>query len=343
MTRIVVVTLCLALAAGAGLIVWVAMTPDAGPPGTTPEGMVWVPPGWFSMGSDEFDDAGPIHRVWVDGFWMDEAEVTNARFRAFVEATGYKTVAERVPTPEQFPKAAPEKLRDLRPFSLVFVPPATCPEEECTNCNLWWKIVHGADWRHPRGPLDTIAGKGDYPVVHVCYEDALAFCKWAGRRLPTEAEWERAARGGLDRKPYYWGDEMRPGGRWMANTYQGKFPCTDSGDDGFAGIAPVKSFPPNAYGLYDMAGNVWEWCSDLYVPGYIDVGGRGERRNPRGPGVSVDTHGNDEVKRVVRGGSFLCADVYCKRYLAGGRMQAEPTTGQNHTGFRCVLSPKDRK
>jgi formylglycine-generating enzyme required for sulfatase activity len=310
--------------------------------------MVWVPGGWFWMGSEEamgvdrIPNSSPVHRVWVDGFWMDATEVTNAQFRAFVEATGYQTVAERPPDPELLAKARPDR-RVKGPFSLVFTPPESCPEgEECRNCDQWWKIVEGASWRHPEGPRNSIKGKDDYPVVHICYEDAAAYADWAGKQLPTEAEWERAARGGLDRKRYYWGDELQPGGKWMANTWQGKFPCGNSAEDGHTGLAPVKSYPPNAYGLYDMAGNAWEWTADWYQPGFDVVPGE-EVRNPTGPRSSSDPHGRGEQMRVLRGGSYLCADVYCARYRAGGRQPGEVSTGQSHTGFRCVVRPRGKK
>lgn len=333
MKAAVAIVVVAVLLAGAG---WYLLT-DHRPP---PDGMVWVPGGWFTMGSDEFADARPVHECYVDGFWMDATEVTNEQFATFVAATGYRTIAERVPEASQFPTVPKDK---LRPFSLVFIPPESCPPEECGNCDQWWKVVYGADWRHPHGPGSSIDGKEKHPVVHVAWDDAVAYAKWAGKRLPTEAEWERAARGGLDRKPYYWGDEKTPGGKWPANTYQGDFPCSDSGEDGHKGLAPVASYPPNAYGLYDMAGNAWEWCSDYYQPGFKGLDADGVRRNPTGPSYSFDTHGRNEPKRVQRGGSFLCADVYCRRYRAGGRMQGEPSSAQNHGGFRCVLSPKDRK
>ncbi|MGL4550527.1 MAG: formylglycine-generating enzyme family protein [Gemmataceae bacterium] len=331
MTRITAVAAAFCLAAGLG---WFLLAP-----GPAPDGMVWVPGGWFVMGSDDFDDARPAHRCWVDGFYMDATEVTNAQFARFVAATGYRTVAEQTPTAEQFPGVEAEK---LKPFSLVFLPPAVCPPEGCANCDQWWKVSHGADWRHPSGPDSSIDGKDDHPAVHVSFDDAVAYCKWAKKRLPTEAEWERAARGDRDGGRYYWGDELRPGGKWMANTYQGEFPSKDTADDGFAGPAPVRSYPPNAFGLYDLSGNVWEWCSDWYRQGFSDFEPNRTRVNPAGPRGSEDTHGRAEPKRVLRGGSFLCADVYCRRYMAGGRQQGEPTTGQSHTGFRCVLSPKDR-
>jgi formylglycine-generating enzyme required for sulfatase activity len=314
------------------------------PPGPAPEGMVWVPGGWFWMGSDEpmgideLPNSGPVHRVWVDGFWMDSTEVTNAQFRAFVKATGYQTVAELPPDPEVLKHALPEHRHIKGPYSGVFSPPASCPPLKDCNCNHWWKPVAGACWKRPAGAGSSIEGKDDYPVVHICYTDAAAYAEWAGKRLPTEAEWERAARGGLDRKRYYWGDELRPGGRWMANTWQGKFPCEDTGADGHAGLAPVASYLPNAYGLYDMAGNAWEWCSDWYQPGFDVLPGQ-ERRNPTGPASS----GPGEPMRVLRGGSYLCADEFCARYRAGGRQPGEVNTGQSHTGFRCVLSPGGKK
>jgi formylglycine-generating enzyme required for sulfatase activity len=312
-----------------------------GPPGRTPEGMVWVPPGWFWMGSDEAmgidpqPNSAPVHQVWVDGFWMDRTEVTNAQFRAFVEATGYQTVAEKMPPPELLANALPKYRHIKGPFSTVFRPPASLPEGKACNCNDWWEIVAGADWKHPDGRSSSIEGKDDHPVVQVCYEDAVEYAKWAGKRLPTEAEWERAARGGLDRKRYYWGDELRPGGVWMANTWQGKFPCGNTTEDGYAGLAPVASYPANAFGLHDMAGNAWEWTSDWYRPRFEVQPGE-KVRNPTGPPGPPD---NGEKMRVVRGGSYLCADEYCARYRAGGRQPGEVSTGMSHTGFRCVRSP----
>jgi len=325
--------LLLAGLVGAFLAVW-AMDP-ARPTGPAPEGMVWVPGGWFWMGSDEFADAGPVHQVYVDGFWMDATEVTNDQFAAFVAATGYKTTAERKPTPEELPGVPLDK---LVPFSLVFSPPAFCPPEMRGQCDQWWKVVPGACWKHPTGPGSSIEGKGNYPVTHITWEDAVAYAEWAGKRLPTEAEWERAARGGLDRKRFYWGDELKPNGKWVANIFQGEFPSGNTVEDGYAGPAPVASYPPNAYGLYDMSGNVWEWCADWYQPGFKVEDGR--RINPTGPRYSIDTHGRDEPKRVQRGGSFLCSDSYCARYRAGGRMQGEPKTSLSHSGFRCVRSAR---
>ncbi|HXG12683.1 MAG TPA: formylglycine-generating enzyme family protein [Gemmataceae bacterium] len=303
-------------------------------PGEAPEGMVWVPGGWFWMGSEHeaFPDARPVHLVYVDGFWMDRTEVTNAEFARFVEETGYVTVAERKPDPKAFPNAPAEK---LVPGSIVFTPPT---EKVDLNHHLaWWRYVPGACWRHPEGPGSSIKGRENHPVVHVCWEDAVAYAQWAGKRLPTEAEWEFAARGGLDRKPYVWGDELKPGGKWMANIWQGEFPVQNTEEDGFRGVAPVASFPANGYGLHDMSGNVWEWCADWYRPDYYKTS---PRRNPQGPDDSYDPLEPGIPKRVQRGGSFLCSDVYCIRYLNGGRGKGAVDSGSSHVGFRCVRSAK---
>jgi formylglycine-generating enzyme required for sulfatase activity len=305
--------------------------------------MVWIPGGDFWMGSDDFEDARPVHRVHVDGFWMDRTEVTNQQFARFVEATGYQTVAERTPRPQDFPPHLRAELKpDLMvPGAQVFSPPATCPPgADCSDCSRWWKYVPGACWKHPEGPGSTLAGRADHPAVHIAWVDAVAYAEWAGKRLPTEAEWERAARGGLERQPFYWGDELTPGGKWMANIWQGRFPVENTKADGHYGTAPVGSYPPNGYGLFDMSGNVWEWCSDWYRPGYEPAGP--VTRNPQGPESSIDPDGRGEPKRVQRGGSFLCSDTYCVRYRAGARGQGEPRTGLAHTGFRCVLSPRKK-
>jgi formylglycine-generating enzyme required for sulfatase activity len=205
----------------------------------------------------------------------------------------------------------------------------------------WWRYQKGANWRHPEGPGSDLTGKESYPVVHVAYGDAAAYAQWAGKRLPTEAEWEFAARGGLTGKTYAWGDELKPGGRWMANIYEGRFPVQDDGEDGFAGIAPVAQFPPNGYGLYDVAGNVWEWVSDWYRPDTFAqlAAAGGVARNPRGPAAPYDPAEPSEKKRVHRGGSFLCTDQYCTRYMVGTRGKGEISTGSNHLGFRCVRPP----
>ena len=308
------------------------------------DGMVWISGGQFAMGATEtiaidtidirsVADARPVHQVYVDGFWMDQTDVTNEEFAAFVKATGYVTIAERTPRAEDFPGAAPE---NLVAGSVVFSPPShSAPLNDHYE---WWSYVKGANWRHPSGPASSLKGRQKYPVVHVAYPDALAFAKWAGKRLPTEAEWEFAARGGLAGKIYAWGDEFRPRGKWMANTHQGHFPYTDTGEDGFAGIAPVAQFPPNGYGLYDMAGNVWQWTSDWYRPDYYRqlAAAGGVTRNPLGPDTPYDPAEPAEKKRVHRGGSFLCSDQYCSRYIVGTRGKGEVTTGTNHLGFRCV-------
>lgn len=317
-------------------------------PKMTPEGMVWIPGGEFSMGANDppdmdkvgmqaTEDARPIHRVYVNGFFMDKTDVTNAEFVRFVKATGYVTLAERKPRAEDFPGAPPE---NLVAGSVVFSPPDH--PVPLDNHFQWWSYVRGANWRHPLGPGSDIKGKGDYPVVHIAYADAEAYAKWAGKRLPTEAEWEFAARGGLAGKPFVWGDSFRPNGKWMANTHQGHFPDRDTGEDGYTGIAPVAQFPPNPFGLYDMAGNVWQWTGDWYRPGYYAELARSGSvaRNPQGPESSFDPSEPGQAKKVQRGGSFLCTDQYCSRYIVGTRGKGEVSTGTNHVGFRCVKSTK---
>ena len=313
-------------------------------PSPSPQGMAWIPGGEFSMGAMDLavtdavsmhpaDDARPIHRVYVDGFWMDQTDVNNEEFARFVNATGYLTIAERTPTAKEFPGAPPENLVD---GSVVFSPPRH--PVPLNDHYEWWAYVKGANWRHPEGPKSNLRGREKYPVVQVAYPDALAYAHWAGKRLPSEAEWEFAARGGFTGKRYPWGDQFRPGGKWMANTHQGHFPDTDTGDDGFAGIAPVAQFPANGYGLYDMAGNAWQWTSDWYRPDYyqqLAVAG-GVARNPQGPETPYDPAEPTEKKRVHRGGSFLCTDQYCSRYIVGTRGKGEVTTGTNHLSFRCV-------
>jgi formylglycine-generating enzyme required for sulfatase activity len=310
------------------------------PEGPAPEGMVWIPGGQFWMGTDDpaTNDAGPVHLVTLDGFWMDKTEVTNRQFEAFVKATGYETVAERKPDPKDFPGADPSL---LVPGSLVFSPPANGPVSLDQPLS-WWRYVPGASWRHPEGPEDTIVGKDDHPAVQICWDDAVAYAKWAGKRLPTEAEWEYAARGGLDRKRYVWGDEQKPGGKWIVNNWQGQFPAENSVADGFRTAAPVATFPPNGFGLYDMAGNVWEWCADWYRPNYA-YNSAGTTRDPQGPASSHDPNEPGVPKRVQRGGSFLCADNYCTRYLPGARGKGATDSGASHVGFRCVLSPASPK
>jgi len=315
-------------------------------PGKAPEGMAWIPGGEFSMGANDppdMDDVGmkatldsrPIHRVYVDGFYMDKTDVTNQEYAAFVKATGYVTVAERTPRAEDFPGAPPE---NLIAGSVVFSPPNH--EVPLDNHFRWWNYVHGANWRHPHGPQSGIKGMDQYPVVQINYEDAQAYAKWSGKRLPTEAEWEFAARGGFAGKPFVWGDEFRPGGKWMANTHQGHFPTHDTGDDGHVGLAAVALYPPNSYGLYDMAGNVWQWTSDWYRPDYYRqlAAAGGVARNPQGPSSSYDPAEPNQAKKTHRGGSYLCTDQYCSRYIVGTRGKGEVSTGTDHLGFRCVMT-----
>lgn len=316
-------------------------------PQPSPAEMAWIPGGEFSMGANDppdmdevgmkaTTDARPIHRVYVDGFFMDKTDVTNAEFAKFVKETGYVTVAERKPNAADFPGAPSE---NLVAGSVVFSPPDH--EVSLGDHFQWWSYVPGANWRHPLGADSDIKGKENYPVVQVAYEDAEAYAKWAGMRLPTEAEWEFAARGGLAGKPFVWGDEFRPHGKWMANTHQGHFPTKDTGADGFIGIAPVAQYPANNYGLYDMAGNVWQWTSDWYRADYYQqlAAAGGVARNPKGPDSSYDPAEPSERKRVHRGGSFLCTDQYCSRYIVGTRGKGEISTGTNHLGFRCVKDP----
>ncbi len=315
-------------------------------PAAVPDGMVWIPGGEFSMGAAEptgmdhnevgmlaTTESRPIHRVYVDGFFMDRTEVTNAEFARFVAATGYVTVAEKAPTREEFPDA-PQNM--LVAGSVVFSPPnAPVPLDDYMQ---WWAYVKGADWRHPDGPASSIKGRDRYPVVQVAYADAEAFAKWAGKRLPTEAEWEFAARGGLTGKVYSWGDDFRPEGKPMTNTFQGHFPDHNDKSDGYLLTAPVASFPSHGYGLHDVAGNVWEWVSDWYRPEYYAQLAQSGfvARNPKGPDSSDDPAEPGVKKRVHRGGSFLCTDQYCSRYMVGSRGKGETDSGTNHLGFRLV-------
>jgi formylglycine-generating enzyme required for sulfatase activity len=316
----------------------------AGPPG-----MRWVPGGSFTMGDDSglaWPEEKPAHRVRVDGFWIDEHEVTNTQFHSFVEATGYVTTAERTPKLEEImaqvpPGSPPPPRENLVPGSLVFTPPAG--RVRLDDFSQWWAWTPGADWRHPEGPGSGIEGKENHPVVHVSWDDAVAYAKWAGKRLPTEAEWECAARGGLDGKPYVWGDERPTGSHLFANTWQGEFPHENTADDGFARTAPVKSFAPNGYGLYDMAGNVWEWCADWYQRDlYRQRAGPGVVMNPTGPSRPFDPARPFTPQRVQRGGSFLCNDSYCSRYRPSARHGGSPDTGMSHLGFRCVTTSPAR-
>ena len=313
-----------------------------------PDGMAWIPGGEFVMGSTDplsRVDEAPKHRVRVDGFWMDVTEVTNAQFRAFVDATGYKTVAERMVDWDelklQLPPGTPKPDDDaLQPGSLVFFSPDH--PVQVADYLQWWRWTRGADWRHPTGPDSSIVGRDDDPVVHIAFEDALAYCKWAGKRLPTESEWEFAARGGLSEKVNVWGDE--PVDETRANIWQGMFPYENTAADGFAFVSPVKHFPPNGYGLYGMAGNVWEWCSDLYRPDEYArrvkaAGQSGVTVNPKGPPRSFDPRNPRALEsRVHRGGSFLCHDSYCASYRPSARMASPPDTSSQNVGFRCVMT-----
>jgi formylglycine-generating enzyme required for sulfatase activity len=299
--------------------------------------MVYIPGGEFWMGlADEdaaFADAKPVHRVRVRGFWIDRTEVTNAEFARFVAATGYLTIAERRLDPREFPGVPREQ---LRPAAAVF----SAPKEsvDLNDAGQWWRLVPGANWRHPEGPGSSIAKRMDHPVVQIAYDDALAYAKWARKRLPTEAEWEYAARGGLDRKPYAWGDMFAPNGKYMANSFQGRFPDRNSGADGHIATSPVGAYPPNKFGLYGVAGNVWEWVADWYRADYYAqlVKAGSVSVDPQGPATSFDPEELGVAKRVQKGGSFLCTDDYCGRYRPGARGKGEPNSPANHIGFRLV-------
>jgi formylglycine-generating enzyme required for sulfatase activity len=306
--------------------------------------MVWIPAGEFMMGSSDNEgrsDEYPAHQVKLSGYWIDAHEVTNAQFRKFVEATGYITTAEKAPDWEEIKKQLPEgtpKPPDsvLVASSLVFTPPNY--PVPLDNAAAWWSWKKGADWKHPEGPASSIEGKDNYPVVQVSWDDAVAYAKWAGKRLPTEAEWEFAARGGLVSKSYSWGDEPVEKGKPKANTWQGNFPNYNNDWDGYKGLAPVKSFAPNGYKLYDMAGNVWEWCADWYAPDYYESLEDKTTVNPTGPDKSYDPMEPTVPKRVTRGGSFMCNASYCKGYRVSSRMKSSPDTGLENVGFRCVSS-----
>lgn len=294
--------------------------------------MKLIPGGNFKMGTDDYEDSKPIHGVTVKPFLMDEHEVTNAQFEKFVKATGYITIAERPLNPKDFPGVAADK---LVPGSAVFTP--TAHKVSLEDAYQWWVYLPGANWKHPTGPASSVKGKGNESVVQVCYQDAAAYTKWAGKRLPTEAEWEFAARAGRPATKYYWGNELKPNGKWVANIYQGSFPDNNTKEDGYTTTAPVKSFPPNPYGLYDMDGNVWEWCSDFYRPDYYK---KSPAINPKGPVDSYDPEEPGLKKHVQRGGSFICSDQYCIRYKAGSRGKGETSSAGNNLGFRCVKDVK---
>jgi formylglycine-generating enzyme required for sulfatase activity len=301
--------------------------------------MAWIAGGTFRMGSDRhYREEAPAHRSSVDGFWIDRTPVTNRQFKDFVKATGYVTCAELAPDPSAYPGALPHM---LKAGSLVFTPPGR--EVDLRDWSQWWSFKFGADWRHPYGPRSSIGGLDDHPVVHVAYRDATAYAAWAGKALPTEAEWELAARGGLDGAEFAWGDEFTPGNRHMANTWQGAFPNQNLCTDGYGRTSPVGAFPPNGYGLSDMIGNVWEWTADWYaqahradapksccVPRNPHGGSEGESFDPCQPDIKIG-------RKVLKGGSFLCAPNYCRRYRPAARHAQPVDTSTCHVGFRCVV------
>ncbi|GGZ15556.1 hypothetical protein GCM10007049_04620 [Echinicola pacifica] len=311
-------------------------------PGQKQDGMVWIPGGEFMMGTDE-EDAYPAEKPAVkrrvNGFWMDETEVTNAQYTKFTEETGYITVAERdldwEEMKKQLPPDTPKPEESLmKAGSMVFFPPSQ-PVDKGDISN-WWKWVTGANWRHPEGPETDLKGRMDHPVVHIAYEDAVAYADWAGKRLPTEAEWEFAARGGIMNKRYSWGDELRPNGKIMANTFQGNFPNANKGEDGFMGTAPVKNFEPNQYGLYDIIGNVWELTDDWFdAIKFQRLAGSAPKLdatmnqcyNPTNPYAQ---------ERVIKGGSYLCSDNYCINYRPSARQGHAYDSGTSNVGFRCI-------
>ncbi len=319
------------------------VTPTPQPTTTPPrKDMVWIPGGTFMMGSDHhYPEEAPAHRVAVDGFWMDAHQVTNAEFRTFVRATGYVTVAERAPRAEDYPGADPAM---LIPGSVVFAQPQA--RVHLGDHLQWWGWMTGASWKHPEGPASTIKGREQHPVVHLAWEDVEAYAAWAGKELPTEAEWEFACRGGQEGLAFAWGDELAPDGKMLANYWQGQFPWQNLATDGFERTAPVGSFPANPFGLYDMIGNVWEWTADWYADQHVashsccspvalnPVGGSSSGSvDPKAPGLPTP-------RKVIKGGSFACASNYCQRYRPAARQGHPIDTGTNHIGFRCILRPE---
>jgi sulfatase modifying factor 1 len=305
--------------------------------------MIRIPGDTFRMGSDRhYPEEAPVHRVTVDAFWIDRTPVTNRQFRDFVRATGHVTFAEKRPDPKDYPGALPHM---LFAGSLVFAPPDR--PVNLRDWSRWWTLLKGANWRHPYGPKSTIQGLDNHPVVHVTYADALAYARWAGKDLPTEAEWEYAARGGMDQAEFAWGDVLAPEGRQMANTWQGAFPFQNLAQDGFERTSPVTAFPPNGYGLYDMIGNVWEWTSDFYAPKHPADAVKAccIPENPRGgdEGQSYDPCQPQTriPRRVLKGGSHLCAPNYCRRYRPAARHPQPVDTSTSHVGFRCII--RERK
>jgi len=309
---------------------------------TTTTGMVYIKGGEFMMGGDNSQadaDEFPKHKVVVNDFWMDEHEITNAQFAAFVKGTVYITTAEQKPDWEELKKQLPPNTPKpdesaLEAASLVFTPPNKAVDLK--DYNQWWTWVEGANWQHPEGPDSNIKGKENYPVVHISWDDAMAYCKWAGKRLPTEAEWEYAARGGAQNKIYPWGNEHISVGKAKANSWEGNFPNQNTAKDGFKALAPVKSFAANGYKLYDMGGNVWEWCADWYRNDYYQTFKTNKAINPQGPTDSYDPEEPYTPKKVARGGSFMCNDSYCSGYRVARRMKSSKDSGLSNMGFRCV-------
>ena len=302
--------------------------------------MVWIPGGTFRMGSDEhYAEEAPVHRVTVDAVWVDRTPVTNRQFREFVRATGHVTFAEIAPDPKDYPGALPNM---LKAGSLVFSPPKH-RVDDMRDWSQWWTFKFGANWRRPYGPRSSLSGLNDHPVVHVAYSDALAYAKWAGKDLPTEAEWEFAARGGLDAAEFAWGGEFTPSGRQMANTWQGAFPRENLKLDGYERTSPVIAFPANGYGVYDMIGNIWEWTSDWYSAGHEADADKAccIPTNPRGgPQDASYDPCQPEIRiprKVLKGGSHLCAPNYCRRYRPAARHPEPVDTSTSHVGFRCVV------
>ena len=301
--------------------------------------MVWIPGGVFRMGSDEhYPEEAPAHRVKVDGFWIDRTPITNRQFRKFVRETGYVTFAEVAPDPKDYPGALPHM---LKAGSLVFTPPGHPVDTD--DWGQWWNFKFGANWKRPYGPRSSISGQDQHPVVHIAFCDAQAYALWAGKELPSEAEFEFAARGGLDGAEYAWGDELTPNGRHMANTWQGAFPHENLALDGHRRTSPVTAFPPNAYGVYDMIGNVWEWTSDWYFPKHPSDAPKAccIPENPRG-GAETASYDSCQPemtipRKVLKGGSHLCAPSYCRRYRPAARHPQPVDTSTSHVGFRCVV------
>jgi formylglycine-generating enzyme len=302
------------------------------------ENMVWIPGGTFLMGSDKhYPEEAPSHNATVEGFWIDQYAITNEQFGRFIEATGYITSAEKAPKAEDYPGALPEL---LQPASVVFHKPNR--KVDLRDHYSWWTYIPGANWRHPEGPESSIAERAKHPVVHIAYEDAEAYAKWAGKKLPTEAEWEFAARGGLEGADYAWGDELEPGGKQMANVWQGQFPWQNLLSDGYERTAPVGQFPANTYGVFDMIGNVWEWTSDWYSAhhpaakaccgGEVPRGDREQSYDPQMPNIKIP-------RKVIKGGSFLCAPAYCRRYRPAARMAQPVDTSTCHVGIRLIVRP----